>query len=139
MTSGILLLSLAIFKATQFWKLNGFHGSRLIFVLVRDQVVYFVMYVAPPASAVCTDVSLSAISVVIFAIISDLSSLSNGVAVGILSTLASPSLLSILGSHLFFNIMIKEAAEHGVNVGTNWSSHSHTTISFDEPLGGDDL
>ena len=31
---------------------------------------------------------------------------------------------------MFFNL--KEAAEHGVNVGTNWSSYSHSAIRFDE-------
>ena len=31
---------------------------------------------------------------------------------------------------MFFNL--KEAAEHGVNVGTNWSSYSHSAIQFDE-------
>ena len=32
---------------------------------------------------------------------------------------------------MFFNL--KEAAEHGVNIGTNWSSYSHSAIRFDEP------
>lgn len=46
-------------------------------------------------------------------------------------TLGSPTILCILGSRMCFNL--KEAGEHGVNVGTNWSSHSHTTIGFEEP------
>ena len=32
---------------------------------------------------------------------------------------------------MFFNL--KEAAEYGVNIGTNWSSYSHSVIQFDEP------
>ena len=32
---------------------------------------------------------------------------------------------------MFFNL--HEAAEHGVNIGTNWSSYSHSAIRFDEP------
>ena len=31
---------------------------------------------------------------------------------------------------MFFNL--KEAAEHGVNVGTNWSSYSHSAIRFED-------
>ena len=31
---------------------------------------------------------------------------------------------------MFFNL--KEAAEHGVNIGTNWSSYSHSAIRFGE-------
>ena len=42
----------------------------------------------------------------------------------------SPTLLCVAGSRMFFNL--KEAAEHGVNVGTNWSSYSHSAIRFDE-------
>ena len=45
--------------------------------------------------------------------------------------LGSPTLLSVAGSRMFFNI--KEAAEHGVNIGTNWSSYSHSAIRLDEP------
>ena len=52
----------------------------------------------------------------------------------ILEAIGSPTLLCILGSRMFFNL--KEAAEHGVNVGTNWSSYSHSAIRFDEPGSG---
>ena len=55
----------------------------------------------------------------------------------VLAALGSPTLLSVLGSRMFFNL--KEAGEHGVNVGTNWSSYSHSTIHFDEPQGVEDL
>lgn len=37
---------------------------------------------------------------------------------------------------MLFNL--KEAAEHGVNVGTNWSSQWHTTMRFEEPAIEDD-
>ena len=43
----------------------------------------------------------------------------------VISAIGSPTLLCILGSRLCFNL--KEAAEHGVNVGTNWSSHFQGT------------
>ena len=38
-----LLLVLAMYRATAFWKANGVHGSRLVWVLVKDQVVYFLL------------------------------------------------------------------------------------------------
>lgn len=47
-------------------------------------------------------------------------------------TLGSPALLCVIGNRMFFNL--KEAAEHGVNIGTNWSSYSHSAIHFDKPL-----
>lgn len=50
-----------------------------------------------------------------------------------LQVLGSPSLLCILGSHMFFNL--KEAAEHNVNVGTNWSSYEHSAIRFGDDAG----
>lgn len=43
-----------------------------------------------------------------------------------LNALCSPALLCALGSRIFFKL--KEAAENGVNVGTNWSSYSHSAI-----------
>ena len=46
----------------------------------------------------------------------------------VLAALGNPSLLSILGSHMFFNM--KEAGEHGVNQGTNWGSHTASSIYF---------
>ena len=70
----------------------------------------------------------------VFAIVGDLFDLNDAVAINIISTLGSPTLLCILGSRMFFNL--KEAAEHGVNVGTNWSSHPHNTLGsmhFNKP------
>ena len=48
----------------------------------------------------------------------------------LLKGFGSPTLLCAAGSRMFFNL--KEAAEHGVNIGTNWSSYSHSAIRFDE-------
>ena len=53
----------------------------------------------------------------------------------LLVTLGSPTLLCVIGSRMFFNL--KEAAEDGVNVGTNWSSYSHSAIRFDETQFGE--
>ena len=49
----------------------------------------------------------------------------------LLEGLGSPTLLCVAGNRMFFNF--KEAAEHGVNTGTNWSSHSHSEIQFNKP------
>ena len=49
----------------------------------------------------------------------------------LLSGIGSPTILCVVGSRMFFNL--KEAAEHGVNIGMNWSSHTHSAIRFDEP------
>ena len=49
----------------------------------------------------------------------------------VFSLLGSPLLLCVVGSRMFFNL--KEAAEHGVNSGTNWSSYPHSAILFEEP------
>ena len=70
----------------------------------------------------------------VFDIVGDLSGTSDAVAINIIAVLGSPTLLCILGSRMFFNL--KEAAEHGVNVGTNWSSYEHSalgSIHFNEP------
>lgn len=42
---GAVLLVLALFKATAYWKLDGLRGSRLVLVLLRDQVFYYSVYV----------------------------------------------------------------------------------------------
>ena len=49
----------------------------------------------------------------------------------LLEGIGSPTLLCVVGSRIFFNL--KEAAEHDVNIGTNWSSYSHSAIHFDGP------
>ena len=49
----------------------------------------------------------------------------------LVNALGSPTLLCILGSRMFFKL--KEAAEHGVNAGTNWGSHTHSSIQFNVP------
>ena len=46
--------------------------------------------------------------------------------------LANPSILSPIGCRLLMNM--KEAGEHGVNVGTNWDSYTHSAMRFEESL-----
>ena len=71
-----------------------------------------------------------AIVVAVLALSGDLLDAKNTVVVNVIGTLGNPTLLCILGSRMFFNL--KEAAEYGVNVGTNWSSYSHSAIHYEE-------
>lgn len=44
MVYGIILMALAIYKATEFWRVsNGFKGFSLVKVLIADQVMYFLL------------------------------------------------------------------------------------------------
>ena len=70
-----------------------------------------------------------AIMVTVFVLVGDRFELGTGGSIVVL-TLGSPALLCVIGSRMFFNL--KEAAEHGVNVGTNWSSHTYSGIQFAE-------
>ena len=77
-----------------------------------------------------------AICVSVFAIVGNEINVSFEVAT-IMETFGNPTLLCILGSRMFFNL--KEAAEHGVNIGTNWSSYPDSVMQFDEPVSGEEL
>ena len=125
----VLLLGLALFKVTDYWKQHGMRGSRLLFVLVKDQVLYFMSSVREISAGNQLLMLSRAICVAVFVIAEDETSTSL-VPSAILGALGTPTLLCLLGSRMFFNL--KEAAEHGVNVGTNWSSHSQSSIGFDE-------
>jgi hypothetical protein len=41
MVFGLVLLVLALIKAAGYWRLRKFEGSRLLKVLITDQIVYF--------------------------------------------------------------------------------------------------
>ena len=48
MLTGLSLMVLAIYKSASYWKnSSGFKGFKLVEVLIRDQAVYFLMYVSP--------------------------------------------------------------------------------------------
>ena len=40
---GAILLILALIGSAKFWKLSGLRGSRLIYVLITDQALYFLL------------------------------------------------------------------------------------------------
>lgn len=48
---GLLLLVLALIKAIEYWRLNTYNGSRLVKVLITDQIMYFSALVSFPLSS----------------------------------------------------------------------------------------
>lgn len=47
MTIDLLLMILSLYKVTEDWKLLGLKLSSLMHVLIRDQTIYFTMYINP--------------------------------------------------------------------------------------------
>lgn len=44
MVYGAILMVLALFKAAEYWRISsGFKGSVLVKILIRDQVLYFML------------------------------------------------------------------------------------------------
>ena len=131
---GILLLGLALYKATEFWRDHGLRGSRLVYTLIMDQVSYFFLCVATYSrtggwwwrlTIVLSAMLCATYSILYKAFAGDT------VRTDVFTAPGSPTLLCVLGSHIFFNLF--EACERGVNIGTNWSSYSHSAVQFEEP------
>ncbi|EJC99034.1 uncharacterized protein FOMMEDRAFT_170790 [Fomitiporia mediterranea MF3/22] len=103
MVYSVLLMALALYKATEFWKMQaGFKGFKLVKVLIQDQAIYFLLVVA------C--VTMNVIEYKIY--------LANNFWASVLINLGSASWLSVLGSRLLFNL--KEAGENGLNEGMSY-------------------
>ncbi|KAL5524860.1 hypothetical protein ACEPAF_10006 [Sanghuangporus sanghuang] len=118
MTYGVILMILALYKAAKFWKISaGFKGFMLVKVLIRDQVLYFMLVIA------CC----------IFAILEFRLQFSNVFFAGILNALGNPAFLTILGSWMVFNL--KEAGERGQNEGISYRLLSRviSDMNFAEP------
>ena len=135
---GMLLLVLALLMITRNGKQQGLHASQLMIVMIKDQVVYFIASVGWLPVQISTEhtnvVTLSrAVGVATFAIAGTDKTLSF-VSSTVLQVLGSPTLLCILGSHMFLNL--KEAAEHDVNSDTMCSTYLSSPIQFNLP-GGD--
>lgn len=105
-------------------------------ILVQDQGLYFFLWVVSLfLAAVFADLVSRVIMCSVFNILNgEFFATTSFEVSAVFEALGSPTLLCILGSRMLFNL--KEAAEHGVNTGTNWSSYSHTTtIGFEERAG----
>ncbi|OCB85033.1 hypothetical protein A7U60_g7990 [Sanghuangporus baumii] len=115
MTYGLVLLSLALYKAAEYWKMSsGFKGFHLVRVLIQDQVIYYGFVIF---CSVCKIVNISTVEISPFA--SD-----------VVRAVGSPALLCILGGQLLINL--KQAGERGANGGTNYTPRTVSDIDFGE-------
>ncbi|KAH8113210.1 hypothetical protein DFH11DRAFT_367903 [Phellopilus nigrolimitatus] len=109
MLYAILLMVLALYNAAQHWReLVGFSQFNLLVVLIQDQAIYFIMVIF-----CCV---LNIISVQLY--------IQNSLLANSLNALGSPSILSVIGSHVL--VHLKEAGERQANGGT---SYRMTTMS----------
>ncbi|OCB87161.1 hypothetical protein A7U60_g5676 [Sanghuangporus baumii] len=118
MVYGAVLMIFALYKAAEYWRVSaGFKGFTLVKVLIKDQVLYFMLII------LCS----------MFAILGFKLVIPNVILADILSSLGNPSFLSLLGSRMLINL--KEAGERGQNEGTNYKIPSMTLsdIDFAEP------
>ena len=131
MTYGAILMVLALFKSAEYWKMAaGFKGFPLVKILIRDQALYFLLYVL--YNSVAAGLVLTLLRVVSYCVLNIVGFRlvpSNAFVSNILITLGSPALLTILGSRMLFNL--KEAAELGLNEGTNARITSRTVSAMD--------
>ncbi|OCB83933.1 hypothetical protein A7U60_g9142 [Sanghuangporus baumii] len=115
MVYGLILLSLALYKAAEYWKLSsGFTGFHLVRVLIQDQVIYYGLVI------------FCSICQIMFESLANITS----PVEDILNIIASPTILCILGGQLLINL--KEAGERGANGGTNYTPRSFSGIEFGE-------
>ncbi|KAL5501292.1 hypothetical protein ACEPAH_8552 [Sanghuangporus vaninii] len=114
MVYGIVLFVLALYKATEYWRMSaGFKGFPLVKVVIRDQSVYFMFVIA------CS----------IFNIMQFKLRVSDNFLSNLLTFLGNPALLCVLGSRMLFNL--KETAERGENQGTSLRVPSRTVSQMD--------
>ncbi|EJC99070.1 uncharacterized protein FOMMEDRAFT_170811 [Fomitiporia mediterranea MF3/22] len=116
--TGVILMALALYKATEFWKMSaGFRGFSLVKVLIQDQGFYFFF----------------AIIFCVFDMMQYKLAVENIFVANLLASLGNPIFLCILGSRMLFNL--KEAGELGVNAGTSYrlKTISVGNIGFADP------
>ena len=127
---GALLMALALYKAAEYWRVSaGFKGFTLVKVLIEDQIIYFTLYVFPLLTNLSADIVSSVIACSVLAILHFKLVLSNTFLADVLSQLGNPSLLSLLGSRMLFNL--KEAGERGQNEGTSHRTPRSTMSEMD--------
>ncbi|KAH8109383.1 hypothetical protein DFH11DRAFT_945974 [Phellopilus nigrolimitatus] len=98
----IILMVLALCKAAQHWRESAISNQfNIVKVLVQDQAIYFILVIF------CTVVRIVADELIV----------PNLLLANLLDVVGSPSLLSVIGSHLL--IHLKEAGERGVNGGSS--------------------
>ncbi|KAH8109807.1 hypothetical protein DFH11DRAFT_1515096, partial [Phellopilus nigrolimitatus] len=113
MLYAIILMALALYKAAEHWRETaGFSQLTLVKVLIQDQAIYFIMVI------ICS----------VMQILLDQLDITNPLLADLLDMLGSPSLLSVLGSHLL--VHLKEAGERGANGGTSYRMKTMSSIGF---------
>ncbi|PAV20479.1 hypothetical protein PNOK_0310600 [Pyrrhoderma noxium] len=120
---GFMLLLLALYKGLLYCKENGFKGHSLVKVVIKDQLLYYVLVIF------CGIINILNYEVVVFLPASQ-RSFTLAAIVGIIG---NPAMLSILGSHLFLNL--KEEAELGTNVGIGTVNRYDHTLSIPQFAG----
>ena len=125
---------LAVRKAAEYWKMSaGFKGFKLVEVVIKDQIIYFILYVQTVLHTPPTRPKISLPSVVACCIVDILQFKIQAASIfwtGVLGSIGNPSFLCILGTRMLFNL--KEAGELGVNKGTSYRMTSSTisTMNF---------
>ncbi|KAH8109820.1 hypothetical protein DFH11DRAFT_1515063, partial [Phellopilus nigrolimitatus] len=113
MLYGVILMVLALYKTVVVWRESaGFGQHSLVKVLIQDQAIYFIMVVF------CS----------VMQILSKQVEAPDAVLADLLSILGSPSLLSVLGSHLL--VHLKETGERGANGGISYRMTTMSSIGF---------
>ncbi|EJD00618.1 uncharacterized protein FOMMEDRAFT_159379 [Fomitiporia mediterranea MF3/22] len=109
---GMILLSLALFKAAEYWRMSPeFGGFYLVKVLIEDQILYY------------TFVVFCCIMNIVELRISNI----NPFVAHLLTATGNPALLCVLGSHLSINL--KEAGERERNEETTNSDIEFATVA----------
>ncbi|OCB83890.1 hypothetical protein A7U60_g9096 [Sanghuangporus baumii] len=114
MVYNLVLMILAVYKAGEYWRMSaGLKGFQLVKVVIKDQIIYFILIVA------CCIVDILQFKIQVASLF----------WTGVLGSLGNPSFLCILGTRMLFNL--KEAGELGVNEGTSSRVPSGTISEMD--------
>ncbi|PAV19288.1 hypothetical protein PNOK_0422100 [Pyrrhoderma noxium] len=113
MIYAFILMCLALYRATSYWNASrGFKGMALLKVVIRDQVLYFILVM------ICCA----------FQIMQNMLYLPNPAIATIINLVGSPTFVCVLGCRML--VHLKEAGEIGVNEGTSYRSDQISTMEF---------
>lgn len=112
---GFILLSLALYKTIEHWISLGLKGSSLVNLIIKDQIIYYIMIVF------CSAINIAASKNNYLGSYS----LEEG---AILNLLGNPGFLCLVGRRMSLNL--KEAGDAEVNEGTGFPSINIPTNSL---------
>ncbi|KAL5530921.1 hypothetical protein ACEPAG_3797 [Sanghuangporus baumii] len=111
MVYDLILMSLSLYKAVQFWRESpGSTAVDLVKVVIQDQAMYFVLLIVNTSAQILSEV------------------LKSSTLTDFLGVLGNPLMLCVLGSRLVVNM--KEAGEKGENGGSNGGIATVSDIQF---------